>query len=325
MKILIIGGTLFLGRHLVELASAEGHRLTLFNRGRSNPGLFPEIERIEGDRDGGLDLLRGRRWDAVVDTCGYLPRLVRDSARLLADSVGRYLFVSTLSVLADPDRPGLDESAARARLDEPDTEEITGPSYGGLKALCEAAVEEELPGRALNIRPGLIVGPHDPSDRFTWWVWRVARGGEMLAPGEPGAPVQIIDARDLARFMLDCLIQERRGIYHATGPVEPTTMGAVLDSCRLAPASDARFEWVDNDFLIEQDVKPYTELPLWVAGSAGFNAVSIERALAAGLRTRALAETITDTAAWLGDRGELRAGLSADREHELLRLWRTRA
>ncbi len=325
MKLLIIGGTVFLGRHLVDTARAGGHELTLFNRGRSNPDLFVDVEQIRGDRAGDLARLSGRHWDAVIDTCGYVPRIVRASARALANAVERYVFISSLSALADPDSPNLDENAPVESLEDPKVEEVTGPTYGGLKALCEETVETELPGRALNIRPGLIVGPHDPSDRFTYWATRIARGGEVLAPGAPGDPVQIIDARDLAHFVLLGIEEALAGIYHATGPSPPTTMGALLDACRDALGSDASFVWASDEFLRDNEVTPYTEMPLWVAGSSGFNAVNIDKAVAAGLRTRDVAETVRDTAEWRQNSpGPMRAGLSPEGEAELMRLWSAR-
>ena len=222
MKLLILGGTKFLGRHLVEEALARGHEVTLFNRGQLNPELFPEVEKLRGDRDGGLEALRGRRWDAVVDTSGFSPRVVRDSARLLADSVEHYTFVSSQSAYRDTSVPGVDENypvgtITDERLREAEAlkqSELTAAPffweiYGALKALCERAAEEEMPGRVLNVRAGLIVGPHDFSDRFTYWPRRVSEGGEVLAPGDPGRQVQFIDVRDLAAWILD--MAEARG------------------------------------------------------------------------------------------------------------------
>ncbi len=200
MKLLVLGGTVFLGRHLVEAATARGHSVTLFNRGQHNPELYPEVEKLRGDRDSDLSALQGRRWDAVIDTCGYLPRAVRASAELLADAVDHYTFISSISVYADFHTPAMDESAPVGTLADETVEEVTGETYGPLKALCEQAAERALPGRVLNIRPGLIVGPHDPTDRFTYWPVRVARGGEVLAPGRPHVPVQVIDGRDLAEW-----------------------------------------------------------------------------------------------------------------------------
>src|SRR3954470_5339632 len=218
MKLLILGGTIFLGRYLAEAALERGHDLTLFNRGQHNSELYPDVEKLRGDRDGGLDVLRGRRWDAVVDTSGYLPRLVRASAELLADAVEHYTFISSISVYPHFRSLGQDESAPVGTLDNPSVEEITGESYGPLKALCEQAVEQALPGRTLVVRPGLIVGPHDPSDRFTYWVRRVAQGGELLAPAGRDWHTQIIDVRDLAEWTLRMVERRQTGVYNATGP-----------------------------------------------------------------------------------------------------------
>src|SRR6478672_8232941 len=225
MRLLVLGGTQFLGRHLVEVALREGDAVTIFHRGRTNPDLFAgQVERISGDRDGGLDALAGGEWDAVVDTCGYVPRVVAASARALADRCGHYTFVSTESVYGDVGEPGLDESAPVAVLDDPATEVVDGETYGGLKALCEEAAEAAMPGRVLNVRPGLIVGPHDPSDRFTYWPRRLARGGEVLAPGSAEGLVQVIDARDLAEWAVRMVEGGKTGVYNATGPENPLTM-----------------------------------------------------------------------------------------------------
>jgi 2'-hydroxyisoflavone reductase len=254
MNLLILGGTIFLGRHLVEAALRRGHTLTLFNRGQHNPDLFPQVEKLRGDRANASDLqaLQARHWDAVMDTCGYLPRLVRLSAQALSNAVKHYTFISSISVYAEPPTPGMDESAPLARLADETVEEITGETYGGLKALCEQAVESVLPGRTLNIRPGLIVGPHDPSDRFTYWPARLRCGGAVLAPGRPGSPVQVIDARDLAEWTLDLVERQQTGHYNATGPAYPLTMGEVLETCRQAAGMDADLTWVSEAFLLAQ-------------------------------------------------------------------------
>jgi uncharacterized protein YbjT (DUF2867 family) len=209
MDLLILGGTGFLGRHLVESALGDGHRPTLFNRGLTEAELFPEVEKIEGDREGDPSALRGRRWDAVIDTCGYVPRVVGASARLLADAVDHYTFVSSISVYSDDIASGADEGAPVRELPDPTVEEVTGETYGGLKALCERAAEETMPGRVLNIRPGLISGPHDPTDRFTYWPRRIAAGGEVLAPDREERKVQYIDVRDLASWIVEMSEQER--------------------------------------------------------------------------------------------------------------------
>jgi len=324
MRLLLLGGTVFLGRHIVETALAAGHTVTLFNRGRRNPDLFPEVEKLRGDRDGDLESLRGRSWDAVIDPSGYVPRIVRASAEFLAGSVGHYTFISSLSVYADPISPGTTEDGRLAVLPAglEGTEEITGESYGALKVLCEQAAEAALPGRTLNIRSGLIVGPHDPSDRFTYWPARVARGGEVLAPGDPGRHVQFIDVRDLAEWILRLVETGRTGTYNATGSSPSLTMGRLLDACRTVSGSGASFTWVPESLLAAHNVTPYTELPLWVpAVEAGFDRFDISRALAAGLTFRPLETTIRDTLAWDATRpaeAERRNGLKPEREAALL-------
>lgn len=337
MDILIIGGTQFIGRPMIETALARGHRVTLFNRGRTNPDLFPQAEKLRGDRDGALDALQGRVWDAVIDNCGYVPRIVRQSAGFLRDSVGRYLFISTISVYASLAEPGVNEDSPLATLADETTEEITGETYGGLKVLCECVVQEVYGARALIVRPGLIVGPHDPTHRFTYWPARVADpdrcGGEVLAPSQPGHLTQFIDARDLGAWCIRLLEADATGVYNATGPDYPLTLGAVFDACRAAAGTNVRFTWVDEGFLLEQGVTPFRGLPLWVPSSeAGFGAVDISRAVSAGLTFRPLAETARDTLAWYQGRSDEeraadaeRAGITAEREAELLAAWHGRA
>jgi 2'-hydroxyisoflavone reductase len=324
-RLLILGGTQFLGRHIVEAAQTAGHELTLFNRGQTNPGLFPGIEQVHGDRDGGLGPLAGRRWDAVVDVAGYVPRIVRQSAELLANAVERYVFISTISVYAEFPRPGLDETAPVGRLEDESTEAAGGASYGPLKALCERAVEAALPGRALVIRPGLIVGPHDPTDRFTYWPVRVARGGEVLAPEGPHVPVQVIDARDLAAWTVRMVEARATGTFNATGPAAPLTLDEALETCRQATRSDATFTWAPEEFLVAQGVSPWMGLPLWLpAAGQDMSRVSIARALAAGLTFRPLAETVRATLDWYAMRpaGPMRAGLAEEKERSVLAAWR---
>lgn len=328
MNLLILGGTIFLGRHLVELALSRGHEVTLFNRGQHNADLFPEAEKLRGDRDGNLNALRNRRWDAVIDTCGYVPRIVRDSARLLADAAGHYTFISSIAVYADASKPGLDEDSPLGRLDDQTVEEVTGDTYGPLKALCERAAEEAMPGRVLNIRPGLIIGPHDPTDRFTYWPCRLARGGDVLAPGWSNAPVQVIDVRDLAEWNLDMIEAGHSGAYNATGPGRDLTMEGTLETCMKATNSSATLNWVGESFLLEQGVEPWIELPLWLPGDehAGLLAVSISKALKSGLTHRPLSETARDTLDWAETRPadhRWQAGLSQERELELLSAFRT--
>src|SRR5436305_843135 len=264
MRLLIIGGTVFLGRHLVEAALQRGHEVTLFNRGQHNPELFPEVEKLRGDRDGELSALKGRTWDAVIDTCGYFPRVVRQSAGLLADSVGHYTFISSISVFPEDVPPGTTENAPLLSMDDETVEEITGETYGPLKVLCERAVEEELPGRTLIIRPGLIVGPNDPTDRFTYWPVRVARGGRTLAPGRPERLIQFIDVRDLAEWNIRMVEDRKTGIFNANGPNYDLSMGSLLESCKDVSGSDAEFVWVSEDFLTENGVGEWMDMPLWV-------------------------------------------------------------
>ena len=336
MKLLILGGTLFLGRHIVESALRDGHEVTLFNRGQRNPELFPEVEKLRGDRDGALDALRGRSWDAVIDTCGFVPRVVRASAELLAGAVGRYVFISSISVYPDHSRP-VDEDSPVGRLEDESTEEITGETYGPLKVLCERAVEEALPGRALVIRPGLIVGPHDPTVRFVYWPRRVARGGEVLAPAPPERLVQFIDARDLADWTLRMAESGATGVFNASGPDYDLSWGALLEECRRAMGSDARVTWVDEKFLLENKVEGWSELPLWITDEDPamryFMEANCGRALKAGLTFRPLAETIRDTFEWderradkgaTGDKPGVPvpdATLKPERERELLEAW----
>jgi 2'-hydroxyisoflavone reductase len=329
MDLLILGGTVFLGLHMVEAALARGHRVTLFNRGTRTPIFSGDVEQIHGDRDGGLSALAGRRWDAAIDTSGYIPRIVRASAAMLSNSAGHYTFISSVSVYADMSMPAIDEDGAVAVLTDASTEEITGETYGALKALCEQEVLATLSGRALIIRPGLIVGPHDPTDRFSYWPARIARGGEVLAPGRAERPLQMIDVRDLAAWGIAMVEAGATGIYNATSPAHALTFGMLLEACTTVSRSDAAIRWVDEQFLLDAGVAPWSELPLWIPeldpSFAGFELVSSARASAAGLRCRPIAATVADTLDWLAARPadhEWRAGLSAAREAELLAAWR---
>jgi 2'-hydroxyisoflavone reductase len=327
MKLLILGGTIFVGRAMVEAALARGYEVTLFNRGQHNPELFPEVERLRGDRDGGLEPLRGRRWDAVVDTCGYAPRIVRQSAELLRDAVGHYSFISSISVYGDFSKKGIDETDPVGTIEDETVEEITGETYGPLKALCEQAVERELPGRSLHVRAGLIVGPYDISDRFTYWPVRVARGGEVLAPGKPETGCQFIDVRDLVEWNLRAIETGVTGTFNVTGPAEPLKLQTVLETCRAVCGSDARFTWVDAAFLKEREVAPWSEMPLYVGDDpaiAGIDSVNCERAIRTGLTFRPLADTVRATLDWEAARPAdhpWRAGLTAEREAEVLAAW----
>src|SRR5687767_2586406 len=325
MKILIIGGTRFLGRHLVDSALARGHEVTLFNRGKSNPDLFLNIETILGDREHDLDKLAGREWDAVIDTSGYVPRIVRLSAQSLEESVKRYVFISSVSVYANFSKVGIDENDPVGQIEDESFEEITGESYGPLKALSEKAVQDVFgENRSLIIRPGLIVGPNDPTDRFTYWPVRVARGGDVLAPEKPEVPVQIIDVRDLSEFIIKLIEENASGIYNVTGPDHELSLGTILDVSKQLTRSDAHFHWAPVEFLAENKVQPWSDMPVWVPDTqedAGFSRVDISKAIHAGLTFRPLEETVRDTLEWAKTRPpdhEWRAGLTAEREAEVL-------
>ncbi|MBX3051077.1 MAG: NAD-dependent epimerase/dehydratase family protein [Caldilineaceae bacterium] len=324
MRLLILGGTVFLGRHTVEAALARGHEVTLFNRGQHSPELFPDVEKLRGDRDGDLSPLVGRRWDAVIDPSGYVPRLVSDSARLLADAVEHYTFVSSLSAYASFAEPNQNEDAPLAVMDDPTNEEITGESYGPLKVLSEQAAHAAMPGRVAIIRPGLIVGPYDPTDRFTYWPVRVAKGGDVLAPAPADYPVEFTDVRDLAEWMVRMAEQRVPDVFNASGPGIPATLGGLLETSRRISDSDARFVWTDEAFLQENEVQPWSQLPLWIGNGpayAGFSRYDCSRAIAAGLTFRPMAETVAATLEWAATRPAdhtWRAGLSAEREAELL-------
>ena len=328
MRILIIGGTRFLGRHLVEAALARAHEVTLFNRGKSNPALFPQLETILGDREKDLEKLKGRIWDAVIDVAGYFPRIVRLSAEVLEPNVSRYVFISSISVYADFKKVGIDESDPVGKIEDETVEEITGESYGPLKALCEKAVQRLYGERALIVRPGLIVGPHDPTDRFTYWPVRVSRGGDVLAPQRPEAPIQVVDVRDLSDFIIKLVEENASGIYNATGPDYELTIGKLLDVSKQVTGSDANFRWASVAFLNENKVEPWSDMPAWVPDDeegAGFSRVDVSKAVDAGLKFRPLEETVRDTLEWARTRPTdhvWRAGLTAEREAQVLAVLR---
>ena len=326
MKLLVLGGTKFLGRAAVEAALARGDEVTLFNRGETNPELFPEAEKLRGDRDGGLSALEGREWDAVIDPSGYVPRVVRASAELLRGSVGHYVFVSSASVYAEPYVPGFDESAPTVELENPESEDVIG-DYGALKAACERVVGEVFPDASTNVRAGLIVGPHDQSGRFTYWPLRISLGGPVLAPAPPEQLVQFVDVRDLGAWLVDAAARRVAGTFNATG--EPIRLDTVLAAC-----GDAELVWVDEQFLLDQGIGPWMELPLWVPReAAAFLQMSVAAAVAAGLRFRPVEETARDTLAWAREVGAGlvaettygNAGLDPAREAELLAAWLKRA
>ena len=330
MNILVIGGTQFLGRHLVNVALERGHTVTLFNRGNRNP--FPQLETIKGDRDpakgNGLEALKHRDFDAVIDPSGYVPRIVKASAELLKDHTQHYTFISSISVYSSFAQP-TPENAPLAKLEDETAEAVTGETYGGLKVLCEQAAESVFPGQTLNIRPGLIVGEFDPTDRFTYWVDRVARGGTILVPGKPELETQFIDAADLATWTIRMVERSTTGIFNATG--NTTAFGQVLETIKTTLEADAHFEYVPDAFLLEHNVSPWmgeNSLPLWIPSSdldsANFARVPIQKALEKHLGFRPLEYTVRDTIEFVKSRGVdyvWKSGLSAEKEQELLEAW----
>ena len=324
MRILIIGGTRFLGRHLVEIALARRHEVTLFNRGKTNPDLFPHVETIHGDREKDADRLKDRIWDTVIDVAGYVPRIVRLSAEALEPNVSRYVFISTISVYENFRKTDIDESYPVGKLEDETVEEITGETYGPLKALCEKVVQDVYGERSLIIRPGLIVGPHDPTDRFTYWPVRVARGGDVLAPQSPDVATQIIDVRDLSEFTLKLIEENVSGVYNATGPDYELTMGKLLEVSKQVSGSDANVKWASLEFLNQNNVAPWSDMPAWIPDDeegVGFARLDISKAIHAGLKFRPLEETVRDTLEWAGTRPSdhvWRAGLTPEREAEVL-------
>jgi len=331
-KILVLGGTGFLGPHVVDAARARGHTVTLFNRGKTHPGMYPDLEKLQGDRDGKLEALVGRTWDAVVDTSGYVPRIVKLSAELLAPSIKQYVFISTISVYATHDRVGADETAPLDTIVDPANEDSKA-NYGALKALCEQAAETAMPGRVANLRPGLIVGPGDPTGRFSHWPSRMADGGDVLCPGDGATPTQWIDGRDLGAWIVKAIEDNAVGTYNALGPDKRITMKEVLEACNAAAGNKATLTWVDAGFLDKQEVAPWSELPMWFDAKgemAGFGAMSNARAVKAGLAFRPIYDTAKDTLAWLATvpadkRAKLRStGISRDKEAKVLAAWKTR-
>lgn len=341
MKLLVLGGTVFLGRHLVEAAQQHGHAVTIFHRGEHVAEGVRDVEVLRGDRDGGLDVLRGKTWDSVIDTSGYLPRVVRASAELLADAVGHYSFVSTRSVYRDLGKPGVDESSKLAVIGDADLSRMNalknapgmvrpdvGDHYGALKVLCERAVEDVMGGaRTLITRPGLIVGPFDATDRFTYWPHRIAQGGEVLAPGRRDRTVSFLDARDYGEWLVRMAEGHKSGMFDVVGPTG-WTMESVLSACREVGKSEATFTWVDEAFLLAHGVEPWTELPLWVKEEdRGALDAKNDRALQAGLTFRSLETTARDVLAWDRTRAKdvvRKNGMKPEREAELLRAWHAR-
>jgi 2'-hydroxyisoflavone reductase len=338
LRILILGGTGFTGPYQVRYALSRGHKVTTFNRGKTHPGELPnEVEQLVGDRNGQLDALKGRKWDVAIDNPTTLPAWVRDAAQILKGNVERYVFISTISVYADTSK-GVDETAPLAKYDGPDPYKETleamkasgYKTYGPLKALSEKEAEKWLPGKTLIIRPGLIVGPHDETDRFTYWPVRIDRGGEVLAPGNPGDPVQFIDARDLAEWTIRMAENRHTGIYNATGPSKPLGIGDMFDEIKGALKSNAGFTWVPANFLAQRKVEAWSDMPVWAGDELGLARTKINHALAKGLTFRSLAETARDTLTWFKSQSQdrqskLRAGLTPEREAEVLAAWHKKA
>src|SRR6266542_6221591 len=335
LRILILGGTGFTGPYQVRYALSRGHKVTTFNRGKTHPGELPkEIEQLIGDRNGQLDALRNRQWDVAIDNPTTLPAWVRDAAQILKSNVECYVFISTISVYADTNQ-GVDEAAPLAKYDGPDPYKETieavkasgYKTYGPLKALSEQEAEKSFPGKTLIVRPGLIVGPGDQTDRFTYWPVRIERGGEVLAPGIPTDPVQFIDARDLAEWTIRMVENRETGFYNATGPAKPLGIGGMLDETKAALKSNATFTWATEDFLTQQKVQPWSDMPVWTGKESGLARAKIERALSKGLTFRPLAETARDTLAWFKSlpqdrQAHPKAGLSPEREAEVLAAWK---
>jgi 2'-hydroxyisoflavone reductase len=330
LRILILGGTGFIGPNQVRYAVERGHKVTVFNRGKTNPGTLPAgVEQLIGDRNGKLDALKGRDWDAVIDNPSTLPRWVRDAATLLKGHADQYMHISTISVYADNSKPNADETAATIVLPDPTVEEVTGETYGGLKALAEKEAEKAFPGKTTIVRPGLIVGAGDNSDRFSYWPARIARGGEVMAPGNPTDRVQFIDARDLGEWTIRLLEQKTYGTFDATGPRDPLTMAEMLYGIKAITTAGAQFTWVPAAFLEEQKVSAWMDMPVWVPSegdSLGFGSRNVSKAVAAGLTFRSLADTAQNTLNFYQARpaernDKVRAGIKPEREKEVLAAW----
>jgi 2'-hydroxyisoflavone reductase len=337
LRILILGGTGFIGPHQVQYALSRGHQVTLFNRGRTNPGLFKNVETLIGDRNApnGYAALKGRTWDVVIDNPVQVPRWVREAGAVLAPNVGKYVFVSTLSTYANRGKIGITE-ADTALLNEPAAPDATerDASYGARKVRGEMdAVATFGESKTLIVRPGLIVGPGDLTDRFSYWPIRVEQGGEMLAPGTPDDPVAFVDQRDLTEFMVRLCEQNATGTYNVVGPASGLTMAGMLYGCKAVTTADTRFTWVDADFLLERKLRPYADLPVWMpprGNSAGWARMDVSKAVKAGLTFRPLAETARDTLTYYHAQtperqAALKAGLAPDREKAVLAEWKARS
>ena len=322
MRILVLGGTVFLGSHVAAAALARGHHLTLFTRGVHGTDLFPEATRLVGDRAGDLSALAAGEWDAVIDTSGFQAEHVGRLCELLADRIGHYVFVSSCNAYPAWPEEDVDEDSPTWQSDDDE--------YGPQKAACERAAEAALPDRFATVRAGLICGPHDNVFRLPWWVKRIAAGGRVPAPGDPAQPVQLVDARDLADWMLDLGEQRIAGAFNGTSPAGTQTMGEVLEAAVAATGSDAELVWIPDERLQAAEAQPWVELPLWIPAKEfpGTWTIGTERAQASGLRCRPIAETVADVWAWLRDGGEAELDewrsehrpppMPVDREHALL-------
>ncbi len=329
MKLLVVGGTVFLGRAVVDAALAAGHDVTMANRGTSNPDLYPEVDRLVVDRDGDLGALESGSWDAVVDTCGYVAARTRSVAEVLKDRVGHYTFISTVSVYADMSKPGVDVDAPLAATDEPDAPAVTNENYGPLKAICEQIVRDVYGERACIVRPGLIVGPHDPSDRFTYWPRRFDLGGEAIVPNAKDMPVQLADVRDLAQWCVRLAEAKTAGTFNGCGPAKPWRFQEMIDACiRAAGEHAATPVYVDEAFLLEREVMGWGHLPVWLPATyemGGMMACDVSRSVDAGLTFRSLDEVVAATLEWDRTRRDtpLRGPLNAEREAQVLAEWKS--
>ena len=335
LKILFLGGTGFLGPHTVQYAIDRGHEVTLFNRGRSKEGLFPGVEKLVGNRDpevdDGLSALMNRQWDCVIDTSSYVPRIAEASAELLANQCQQYLMVSTISVYANFNKAGMNETAAVGTLADPTVEKVDGATYGPLKAYSEQAVLKHFGNRATIVRPGLIVGPRDKTDRYTYWPVRTAKGGPMIAPGDGTDKVQYVDARDLGQFMVHCVERNIYGTFNAISDSASETVADMVNSCIEASESSAEPVWVDTEFLTEKGIRPWVDMPVWVPNEGemiGLSQIDVSRAMAAGLTIRPRIETARDTLAWFNTlpddrKAKLRAGVSPEKEGQVLAEWQS--
>ena len=337
LRILILGGTGFTGPFQVQYALERGHKVTVFNRGKTHPGEVPkEVEQLIGDRNGQLDALKNRKWDVAIDNPTSVPVWVRDVGQILKGNVDRYVFISTISVYGDTSKANIGEDAPLAKYTGADPMKESRDSiiaskfqlYGPLKALSEQEAEKWFPKQTLIIRPGLIVGPRDETDRFTYWPVRIDRGGEVMAPGAPTDPVQFIDGRDLAEWVIRMVETRETGVYNATGPAKTLGVGEMLEGIKSANNSKANFTWVNADFLEEQKVAPWSDMPVWVpprGEDGGMGRINIERSVGKGLTFRPLEVTARDTLAWFKsqppERQKLKAGITPEREAEVLAAW----